>query len=124
MTLRNMVVVRAPSTTDCPMVRIANRILKLHGFVIGEKIEVVYEQNKITLKILDHANTIQKPSSPVALSTASSADAEECDGHAGRGKSNPADIRQVVPNPASSLRWVLSGQWGNGDVKDAGYFNR
>ena len=53
MTLRKMVVVRAPSTTNCPMVRIANRTLQLHGFVIGAALEVVYEQNIITLKILE-----------------------------------------------------------------------
>ena len=124
MTIRNMMVVRAPSTSDCPMVRIANRTLEQHGFKIGVPVEIVYKQNILTLKVIDHANTIQKSPSPVALSTASSADTEERDGHTGRVKSDSTDTRQVVPNPTSPMRWVLSGQWGNGDVKDAGYLNR
>jgi len=109
-----MVVVRAPSTTNCPMVRIANRTLQLHGFVIGAALEVVYEQNIITLKILDHANTIQKPRSPVAIPTASgTADAEENAGHAGRRKPDTADVTKAVSAQPQPMCFVLSGHWSN-----------
>jgi len=114
MTLRKMVVVRAPSTTNCPMVRIANRTLQLHGFVIGAVIEVAYEQNIITLRILDHANKLQKPSSPVALSTASSeAGAGEGDEYAGRRKPDTADVTKAVSAQSQPMRFVLSGHWSN-----------
>ena len=89
-------------------------MLKLHGFAIGVPIEVAYEQNIITLRILDHANTIQKPRSPVAIPTASgTADAEENAGHAGRGKSDTADVTKAVSAQPKSMRFVLSGYWSN-----------
>jgi len=113
MTIRNMMVVRAPSTSDCPMVRIANRTLEQHGFKIGVPVEIVYKQNILTLKVIDHANTIQKSPSPVALSTASSADTEERDGHTGRGKSDSADVTKAVSTQPQPMRFVLSGRWSN-----------
>src|SRR3989338_3113863 len=120
MTLRKMVVVRAPSTNNCPMVRIANRMLKLHGFAIGVPIEVAYEQNVITLRIIENANKLQTPRSPVAIPAASSqADAGKRDGHAGRTKSDSADATKTMPSPIRPLRWVLSGHWSHGGAKDA-----
>jgi len=114
MTIRNMVVVRAPSTTNCPMVRIANRMLKLHGFTIGVPIEVAYAQNIITLRILDHANKLQSSPSPLSIPAASgTADAEENTRHAGRGKSNSADVTEAVSAQPKSVRLILSRYWSN-----------
>src|SRR3989344_1459996 len=99
MTLRKMTVVRAPSTTNCPMVRIANRTLQLHGFVIGAALEVAYEQNIITLRILDHENTIQRPRSPVAIPAASVTSGEtgagKVVGHARRAEPCAIDTSQT-----------------------------
>ena len=118
MTLHKMVVVRAPSTTNCPMVRIANRMLKLHGFAIGVPIEVAYEQNLITVRIIDHATyKLQNPSSPVAIPAASATSGEsgagEVAGHAGRGKSNSADASKALSAEPKPMCYVLSGHWSN-----------
>ncbi len=32
-----------------PCIRIANKLLKKYGFVIGDKVEVVYQKNKLTI---------------------------------------------------------------------------
>lgn len=123
MTLRNMVVVRAPSTTNCPMVRIANRMLKLHGFAIGVPIEVTYQQNIITLKIIDYANTIQKPSSPVSLSNASVTSGKSGTREVTQyeRRAEPCEIApsQTVPSTIQPLRYVLTGSWHYGRPQNA-----
>jgi antitoxin component of MazEF toxin-antitoxin module len=32
-----------------PCIRIANKLLKKYGFKIGDKVEVVYQKNKLTI---------------------------------------------------------------------------
>lgn len=49
---RRMVVVRAPSTNNKPMIRISNNLLVHVGFTIGTPIEVIYERGIITIKKL------------------------------------------------------------------------
>lgn len=53
MTVRRMVIVRAPGTQKNPMVRISNSFLVLAGFKIGTPIEISYQQSVITIKKLD-----------------------------------------------------------------------
>ncbi|HEY4498479.1 MAG TPA: hypothetical protein VJH94_00265 [Candidatus Paceibacterota bacterium] len=121
-----MAVVRAPSTNGKPMIRIVNNLLTKAGFEIGTPIEVVYQQNIITLRILENANTIQKPPGPVAISTASGeAGAGEGNEYAGRTQSNPTDARKVVPSPLQPLRYVFSGHWNHDSPKqDTGLGSR
>ncbi len=117
MTVRRMAVVRAPSTNGKPMIRIVNNLLTKAGFEIGAHFEVVYQQNIITLRILENANTIQKSPSPVAISAASVTPGEsgagEVAGHAGRGKSDSVDATKAVSAQPQPLCYVLSGHWSN-----------
>ena len=53
MTLRRMVVTRAPGSDDKPMVKIANRLLETMGFEIGAPIEVAYREGVITITKLE-----------------------------------------------------------------------
>ena len=46
---RAMVVVRAPSTTDKPMIRIINELIKTVGFDVGTAILVSYQRDIITI---------------------------------------------------------------------------
>jgi len=32
-----------------PCIRIANKLLKEYGFAVGDKVEVVYQKNKLTI---------------------------------------------------------------------------
>jgi len=119
MTVRRMAVVRAPSTNGKPMIRIVNNLLAKAGFEIGTPIEVVYQQNIITLRILENANTIQKSPSPVAISAASVTPGESGAGevarHERRTKSCALDTSKTVPSPIRPFRWILSGHYYNGD---------
>ena len=47
---RSMVVVRAPGTSNKPMLRVSNRLLTNAGFNIGTAIEVTYERSIITIR--------------------------------------------------------------------------
>ncbi len=46
---RAMVVVRAPSTNDKPMIRITNELIKTVGFDVGTAIRVSYQRDIITI---------------------------------------------------------------------------
>ena len=124
MTVRRMAVVRAPSTNGKPMIRIVNNLLTKAGFEIGTPFEVTYEQNIITLKIIDHATyKLQKPSSPVAIPAAS-----VTSGEAGAGKvaeyARRAEPCEIAPGPTVSgtiqpMCYVLTGSWHYGHPKNA-----
>ena|SRR3989344_6675583 len=117
--MRRMTVVRAPGTYATPMIKISNRMLVTAGFGIGTPIEVRYDRNIITVKVIDHEYQLQSPPSPFSLPTASvtsgKTGAGEVAEHARRAEPCAIDTSQVVPSPICPLRWILSGHYYNGD---------
>ena len=65
MTVRKMLIVRAPGTDRNPMLRISNSFLLLAGFKVGTAIEVSYQPGLITIKkISNHDYHSTKVSAP------------------------------------------------------------
>jgi len=98
-----MVISRAPGTDDTPMLKIANRLLESMQFPINSKVEVIYQEGKITINKLQsqHDYKLQEPC-PVSNSTANppgGEDAPEGNGHTEcrppNQARNSADVRGV-----------------------------
>lgn len=74
MTLRNMVVVRSPSTDNRPEIRISNSFLLLSGFKVGTPIEVCYQQGRIIITKLNNQHAIRSNTeAPKPVSSAANA---------------------------------------------------
>ena len=130
MTVRRMVVVRTPGTTDTPCIRISNRMLEaVSKLAVGTPIEVIYRKDEITIrKVNDHyePNNLQgKPVCPVShpAPTFGAACAEEGAGHPRGGTSHsggsPEPMRDV-----RALRYVLRGHWSPIHGQNAGTDSR
>lgn len=52
MTVRQMIVVRAPGTNSNPMIRVSNSYLVLAGFIVGTQFEITYQSGLITIRKL------------------------------------------------------------------------
>src|SRR3989344_6909094 len=94
--MRRMTVVRAPGTYATPMIKISNRMLVAAGFGIGTPIEVRYDRNIITVKVIDYEYQLQSSRSPFPVPTASSeASAGKVVGHARRAEPCAIDTSQA-----------------------------
>ena len=116
-----MVVTRAPGSNDKPMVRIRNRLLTEAGFEIGVSVEVVYNQDLITIRKINKNNEykLQNPSHQIAIPTASGEGSpRKGNEHAGRRESGPADASEAMPTSIQSISDILAGYCNYGDPQN------